>query len=136
MANKRKVTASAIKKKPRGRPFEKGKPRHPKAGRRKGTPNKVSQSVAHAIKEAFDALGGADGLVDWAQEDPANLTTFYQLAAKLIPQQVTGNNFGPLQTEDVTRDELSDKIMAAALQRRANGDARPGEAEEIPRITH
>lgn len=34
-----------LKKRPRGRPFEKGHKRHPRAGRRAGTPNKVTREV-------------------------------------------------------------------------------------------
>lgn len=39
------------KKKPRGRPFQKGVPRPPNAGRKKGTPNRVTRDVNEFISE-------------------------------------------------------------------------------------
>ena len=42
------------KRKPGGRPFKKGEPRHPNAGRKKGTPNKITRAVKEFLKELVD----------------------------------------------------------------------------------
>ena len=108
-------------KKPGGKPFLKGKPRHPAAGRRKGTPNKVSQLVRDAIQTAFDATGGAEEMARWGKQK-ANQRAFYEMCCKLIPLQVTGAGFGPLEVD--TRDQLSDKIMATIGAHGGNGEDR------------
>lgn len=51
-------------------------------GRKKGTPNKATASMRDAWLQAFDALGGADGLTRWAKRSPDR---FYALASRLIP---------------------------------------------------
>lgn len=60
-------------------------------GRPKGVPNKITQTAKDAIASAAEALGGADRLVAWAQEDPANEKAFWTaIYPKLLPLQVTG----------------------------------------------
>lgn len=49
-----------------------------------------------AMDEVFDKLGGVDGLLEWAQESPENLETFYKLIAKRLPNEVTGPDGGEL----------------------------------------
>ena len=65
-------------------------------GRQKGTPNKSTASVRAAFEEAFEKLGGADALVEWAEKEP---TEFYKLYAKLIPvkTEVSGIDGSPIQ---------------------------------------
>lgn len=79
-------------------------------GRKKGTPNKVSRSAKEAYVEVFERLGGADGLLEWAMRDPANLRDFYNWhSSKLIP------------TEKEMRVDLGhlDKMTDAELEARA-----------------
>lgn len=64
-------------------------------GRVKGVPNKLTQSVKDCMALAFDRLGGVDGLVDWAERDDKNRSTFYQSWSRLAPREV-------LATVDVT----------------------------------
>ena len=66
--------------------FQKGQSGNP-AGRKKGVPTKLTQSVRDAFKAAFDELQEVPGarLGDWAQANP---TEFYRLSGKLIPAQV------------------------------------------------
>lgn len=69
-------------------PFEKGKEKT--GGRQKGVQNHLTKTVKETVLEVFNKL----------QEDPkANLEQFakryprefYQIAAKLIPTELTGN---------------------------------------------
>lgn len=67
-------------------------------GRVKGTPNRMTQTAKEAIACAAEALGGADRLVEWAKEDPANEKVFWgTIYPKLLPLQVSGEGGGPLQ---------------------------------------
>jgi hypothetical protein len=64
-------------------------------GRRKGTPNKATESMRTAWLAAFDTLGGADGLAHWARANPDR---FYTLAARLLPQ--AGPEHRPMTREE------------------------------------
>ena len=46
-------------------------------GRPKGALNRHTTSAKEAIAIAADKLGGAERLVSWAQEDPANERAFW-----------------------------------------------------------
>lgn len=63
----------------------KGHPRY--GGRKKGVPNKLTQSAKEAFQFAFTKIGGAEDLASWALE---NKTEFYKLFARLIPTEVEG----------------------------------------------
>ena len=69
------------------------KPGTPKTGgRRKGTPNKVTSLAKDAIAAAAEELGGAERLVAWAREDPANERVFWgTIYPKLLPLQAGGS---------------------------------------------
>lgn len=54
-------------------------------GRTKGTPNKMTASVKEAFQAAYKSIGGDKALAQWAKDNP---THFYQLYAKLIPQDI------------------------------------------------
>ena len=51
-------------------------------GRKKGTPNKNTLAAKEAFQLAFDNIGGAAALAEWAQE---NQSDFYRLYSRLIP---------------------------------------------------
>lgn len=60
-------------------------------GRPKGATNKVTRAAKDAISIAAEELGGADRLVEWAKEDPANERAFWTtIYPKLLPLQVNG----------------------------------------------
>jgi hypothetical protein len=67
-------------------------------GRPKGALNKTTSSAKEAIARAAEKLGGADRIVAWAKEDPANERVFWgTIYPKLLPLQVTGEGGGPVQ---------------------------------------
>ncbi len=72
---------------------QKGHKKH--GGRKKGTPNKTTASVKEALRMAFDEMGGVAALKRWAKE---NLTEFYKLWGRMLPQEVemSGKNGGPV----------------------------------------
>lgn len=51
-------------------------------GRPKGSKNKLTTNAKEAFSYAFDKIGGAEKLAQWAVE---NTTEFYKLYARLIP---------------------------------------------------
>ncbi|WP_167313402.1 hypothetical protein [Ralstonia insidiosa] len=74
------------------------KPPNAGKGRPKGAKNKTTLAAKEAIAIAAERLGGADRLVEWAKEDPANERVFWgTIYPKLLPLQVAGEGGGPLQ---------------------------------------
>jgi hypothetical protein len=71
--------------------WPKGQPRPQGAGRKKGTPNKLTVSVRQAFKDAFDYLqrdiNSPAHLRNWGEANPKE---FYSIAQKLIPQEISG----------------------------------------------
>lgn len=77
-------------------------------GRPKGSPNKATTTVRDAFQQAFDLLGGAEGLARWAAAPrklrignqvvtvQPNLEAFYGLATKLIPAASTVTQQGTI----------------------------------------
>jgi hypothetical protein len=77
---------------------EKRMPPNMGKGRPKGALNRTTTSAKEAIAIAADKLGGAERLVAWAQEDPANEKAFWtSIYTKLLPVQVSGEEGGPIQ---------------------------------------
>lgn len=69
-------------------------------GRPKGVPNKTTTAAKEAIAQAAERLGGANRLVEWAQEDPLNERAFWtNIYPKLLPLQVQGDKDAPLQVQ-------------------------------------
>jgi len=67
--------------------FQKGHPRLPNAGRKKGTPNKLPRTLKEDILEAFARAGGADYLLGKARENP---TAFMSLLGRVLPTELSG----------------------------------------------
>lgn len=66
-------------------------------GRKKGTPNKLTQTAKDAISVAADRIGGVDRLVDWVKEDPINERAFWtNIYPKLLPLQIAGDDENPV----------------------------------------
>ncbi len=68
-----------------GHGFKKGAPRPPKAGRKKGVPNKLTATIKEAVEQAFNNVGGVKWLEKLAETDPK---AFSVLLSKLIPTDV------------------------------------------------
>lgn len=103
-------------------------------GRPKGTLNKTTKLAKEAIAEAFDRLGGADRLVEWAQEDPDNEKVFYTaLLPKLIPVQteITGKDGAAIEIEQKVREDAD--AVAGAI---AGLVARAGTGGVVERTKH
>jgi hypothetical protein len=80
-----------------------------KTGRAKGTPNKTTKLLKDAILNAFDRAGGEDYLLGVAKAD---YKTFCTLLGRVLPQQVTGANEGPLHVVSETAGSAYDKLRA------------------------
>lgn len=79
--------------------FGKGNP-----GKPKGALSKTTKTAKEAIALAAEKLGGAERLVEWAQEDPLNERVFWgTIYPKLLPLQVTGEGGGPVQIAEIRR---------------------------------
>jgi hypothetical protein len=65
----------------------------PGVGRPKGGTNKITLGVKTALRDAFEALGGVEGLVTWGKE---NRGDFYKLWVKLLPPQQKPDDQGGL----------------------------------------
>lgn len=83
--------------KPRGKPFTSGN-----GGRPAGVPNKLTRTVKETVLAVFNTLQDDEEakLEAWGKKNP---TQFYQIAAKLIPTEITGT----LKTVIVVK-EISD----------------------------
>lgn len=58
-------------------------------GRQKGTPNKLTQDAKEAIEFVAQGLGGADGMLAWAQEDKVNERIFWSnIYPRILPKEV------------------------------------------------
>ena len=99
--------------------YPKGAPKPEGSGRKKGTPNKITQTMRDAMYEAFEEAGGVVYLVKLAEEDPK---TFSALLGKLIPSEIKAE----VETRDVTEPDYSkltkDELKTLAeLQEKADG---------------
>lgn len=62
--------------------FKKGDPRPANAGRRKGTPNKVTTDMREAMAEAFERKGGVEYLLTLDDE------LFVKMLSRMVPNEV------------------------------------------------
>jgi hypothetical protein len=67
------------------------------AGRKKGSPNKITTSLKEAILEAAQKAGGEGGTVEYLRmQAVANPGPFLSLLGKVLPMQVTGDAENPV----------------------------------------
>lgn len=95
--------------------FKVGVPRHPKAGRRKGTPNKLSADLRTAFKELSER--NIENVERWlervALRDPNKATElFLRLNEYVLPKlrsvEVSGPGGKPLETVSTIKREIID----------------------------
>ncbi len=68
----------------------------PGPGRPKGQPNRFTK-LRDEMLEAFDRLGGVDGLVEWARKDSDNQGAFYAMIARMLPRPIEVASEGRLE---------------------------------------
>lgn len=98
--------------------FVKGEKR-PGQGRPKGSLSKVTQTAKEAIALAADKLGGAERMVEWAKEDPANERVFWgTIYPKLLPLQVGGSDeLPPIKHDHTITPEEAYRLMLDGARR-------------------
>lgn len=69
--------------------------KRPGAGRRKGSPNKITGELKDMILQALTDCGGVSYLSRQAEKNP---NAFLTLIGKVLPMQVTGGDGGPVLT--------------------------------------
>jgi len=71
------------------RKFMKGEPRHPNAGRKKGTLNKFT-TLKQAYLDAFNnkEMGSTQGLIDAFKVNLFTKREFYKLISRMLPSDV------------------------------------------------
>jgi hypothetical protein len=72
----------------------------PGAGRKPGTPNKITADIRQAIMNALDRAGGEDYLLNLAQTDPR---VFVTLLAKTVPTNVIADVSATVRHEDALK---------------------------------
>lgn len=67
--------------------FKKGTPKPESSGRKKGSGNKLTQTVKEAFEIAFNEMQNekTTNLLTWGKSNP---TDFYKIASKLIPAEL------------------------------------------------
>ncbi len=106
------VTKKATKKTSKEGRDKKGRFGEGNSGRPKGTKNKYTTMKA-AFTDAFEEIGGADALAEWAKKDK-NKGTFYKILTKLLPSENTTTLEGNLTLEEaigksMRQDQEEDK---------------------------
>jgi hypothetical protein len=93
--------------------FKKGQPRPPGSGAKKGTRYRPQLSLRGAFKQAFEDLGGVEGLVRWASKNPGE---FYKLVARLLPTEVKADVTAAAVVRDRERERrIFEELCAQAL---------------------
>ena len=91
-------------------------------------PNKATALLKDAILRAAEEAGGPEGLVGYLQQQAIdNPGPFMALLGKVLPLQLTGENGGPIQTEEVSARELLIGRVAelAARSGETNSNSKP-----------
>lgn len=74
--------------------FTKGNKESP--GRQKGSKNKFT-SLKESFLEAFEELGGVEGLAGWAKKNNTTQGQFYQMISKMLPSNADLDVKGALE---------------------------------------
>jgi hypothetical protein len=97
---------------PRGRPFKKGEPRPAKAGRKKGTPNRVTRDLKEFIQDVVSDVSVQEAVRDSIRDrDKSAMAGFLGLAAHAIGR--------PKETVELSASPSLAKILLLAAEARA-----------------
>jgi len=94
--------------------FKKGTSGNPQ-GRPQGSPNKITKDIKAAYLKAFDALGGSDGLIQWARK---NRDVFYSQISKMLPKDLEIKSDQELSINIITNIPEPKPLPAEYAQRR------------------
>jgi len=84
------------------------------AGRKPGTPNKITMQLKEAILEA---AGGPDGMVGYLRKQAnENSASFMALLGKVLPHQIAGDRNNPIQLEHNIESERAFATLVSALE--------------------
>ena len=56
----------------------------------------IPVQYVEVMDAVFDKLGGVDALWEWAASSPENLKEFYKLIGRRLPNEVVGDEGGPI----------------------------------------
>ena len=94
------------------------------AGRKPGTPNKITMQLKEAILEAAHQAGGPDGMVGYLRKQATdNSASFMALLGKILPHQIAGDRDNPMQLEHTIESERVFASLVSALEGVANSAA-------------
>ena len=85
--------------------------RRPGAGRKKGTPNKISGELKEAVLKTFKKVGGIKYLEGVARTQPQ---VFCKLLQKLLPTEIATAD-GPLKSEIILKWITPEMVKARGL---------------------
>ena len=80
----------------------------PGPGRPKGSKNKFT-SLKDSFLEAFEALGGTEGLIAWAKKSERNKAVFYGWITKMLPTNVDLGGYANILFRVIYDPEAKDK---------------------------
>jgi hypothetical protein len=87
------------------------------AGRKPGTPNKITMQLKEAILEAAHQAGGKDGMVGYLRKQAnENSASFMALLGKVLPHQIAGDRDNPIQLEHTIESERAFASLVNALE--------------------
>jgi hypothetical protein len=86
------------------------------AGRKPGTPNKITLQLKEAILEAAHQAGGKDGMVGYLRKQATeNSASFMALLGKVLPHQIAGDRDNPIQLEHTIESERAFASLVSLL---------------------
>jgi len=92
-------------------------------GRPKGSKNKFT-SLKDSFLEAFEALDGTQGLINWAKKSERNKALFYGWITKMLPSNVDVDHSGTIKTDNKVTVEV------VHVQSKKNGKKKKDEAND------
>jgi len=92
-------------------------------GRPKGAKTTVTQSLKKQFMNAFEELGGWNGMVTWAKKSDHNYLEFIKLVSKMLPRELVGGDGEAItviiQRAPVVRPENAGDISAKQVHPQA-----------------